>query len=260
LYFPNVNPVGGLERGERPALEAREKRVLTASEVARLLDAAPDAYRTLLATAAYTGLRVGELLGLTWTDIDFTGGFVHVRKQVERGSRERVAPKTRNAVRDVVLVPGLARILNTHRENAFARGFAQPHNLVFCTSKGTPLNERNVAQRGLGRAVADARLDETGKPPVTMHSLRHGFASHLILDLGLDVVQVSRLLGHARPSITSDVYAHLFAQARHADDIRRRIAESEFGRVLDFGTTVEQAAPRAESHGSMARLATHGSP
>src|SRR5207248_2831412 len=45
-------------------------------------------------------------------------------------------------------------------------------------------------------------------------------------------VQVSRQLGHARPSITSDVYARLFDQARHADDIRQRMAESAFGRVL----------------------------
>ena len=235
------NPVARLERGERPALHPREKRVLTWEEVGRLLDAAPPAYRTLLATAAFTGLRVGELLGLTWHDIDFAGGFVRVRKQVERGSRLRVEPKTRQAVRDVVLVPGLARLLREHLELAFQRGLARPGDLVFCSAKGTPLNERNVAQRGLGRAVELAGLDELGKPRVTMHALRHGFASHLIVDLKLDVVQVSRMLGHARPSITSDVYAHLFAHARHADDIRRRLAESEFGRVLDFGNEFETA-------------------
>jgi hypothetical protein len=50
--------------------------------------------------------------------------------------------------------------------------------------------------------------------------------------LELDVVQVSRQLGHARPSITLDVYAHLFEQARHADDIRNRMAQSSSGRLL----------------------------
>jgi integrase len=65
-----------------------------------------------------------------------------------------------------------------------------------------------------------------------MHDLRHTYASHLILDLGLDVVSVSRQIGHARPSITSDIYAHLFDHARHAEDIRTRMGESQFGRLL----------------------------
>jgi Cdc6-like AAA superfamily ATPase len=55
----------------------------------------------------------------------------------------------------------------------------------------------------------------------------------LILDLKLDVVTVSCQLGHARPSITSDVYAHLFDRARHHADIRERMAESEFGKLLE---------------------------
>lgn len=65
-----------------------------------------------------------------------------------------------------------------------------------------------------------------------MHHLRHTYASHLILDLKLDVVTVSRQLGHARPSITSDICTHLFDQARHAEDIRTRMAQSDFGRLL----------------------------
>lgn len=66
-----------------------------------------------------------------------------------------------------------------------------------------------------------------------MHSCRHGFASHLIVELGLDVVQVSRQLGHSSPGITLNVYAHLFDRARHAEDIRARMASSAFGAVLD---------------------------
>jgi integrase len=63
--------------------------------------------------------------------------------------------------------------------------------------------------------------------------LRHGFASYLIVDLRLDPVQVSKQLGHARPSITLDRYSHLFDQARHAADIRDRMATSAFGQVLE---------------------------
>ncbi len=65
-----------------------------------------------------------------------------------------------------------------------------------------------------------------------MQLARHTFASHLIVDLKLDVAHVSRILGHARPSITLDTYTHLFDQAAHAADIRERMAESRFGALL----------------------------
>jgi integrase len=63
-----------LERGERPATVEKEKRVLGADEIGRLLDAADAKYRPLLATAVGTGLRLGELLGLRWADVDLEGG------------------------------------------------------------------------------------------------------------------------------------------------------------------------------------------
>jgi integrase len=76
------------------------------------------------------------------------------------------------------------------------------------------------------------------------HDLRHTFASHLIVDLGLDVAQVSRILGHARVTITLDTYTHLFDDARHAQDIRTRMAASPFAELLsepdNRGGTVRQ--------------------
>jgi integrase len=65
------------------------------------------------------------------------------------------------------------------------------------------------------------------------YDLRHTFASHLIIDLGLDVAQVSRILGHARITITLDTYTHLFEDARHAQDIRTRMATSPFAGLLE---------------------------
>ena len=69
-------------------------------------------------------------------------------------------------------------------------------------------------------------------PKLRVHDLRHTFASHLIVDLRLDVAQVSRILGHARPSITLDTYTHLFDQAAHAADVRERMRASLFGQLL----------------------------
>jgi integrase len=84
----------------------------------------------------------------------------------------------------------------------------------------------------LRKAADDAGLNGGDRPPLRFHDLRHTFASHLIVDLGLDVAQVSRILGHASTTITLDVYTHLFDDARHANEIRQRMAASEFAAVL----------------------------
>jgi hypothetical protein len=61
----------------------------------------------------------------------------------------------------------------------------------------------------------------------------HTFTSHLILDLRLDPAQVSRILGHARVTITLDVYTHLFDEARQATEIRAQMAQSAFAQLLE---------------------------
>src|SRR5215216_6756478 len=81
----------------------------------------------MLATVLYTGLRIAELLGLVWDDVDFAAGVIHVRAQLSRAHRgapaQRVAPKTPASGRDVPLVAQLARLLNAHRQRSpFARG------------------------------------------------------------------------------------------------------------------------------------------
>jgi integrase len=97
------NPLRRLERGERPSAEQREMRILEADEIGALLDAAEPAHRPPLAAAVFTGLRLGELLGLTWADVDFPSELIHVRKQLGRDGR-REKPKTPRAVREVVLM------------------------------------------------------------------------------------------------------------------------------------------------------------
>lgn len=106
-------------------------RVLDSSEIGRLLDAAPSRYRAVIATAVFTGLRLGELLGLTWADVDLDAGLVHVRRQLDRTGAGRVPPKTPQAVREVGLMPALVKTLRAHREQSFARGHAKPEDYVF---------------------------------------------------------------------------------------------------------------------------------
>lgn len=141
----------------------------------------------------------------------------------------RVQPKTPRAIREVELMPALGRTLRAQKEQRFRDGCARPEDFVFGTALGTPLHYRNVVRRGLDPAVARAGLDETA--PLRFHNLRHTFASLLIAD-GLDVVFVSRKLGHASVKTTLDTYAHLFdrvAQGQRARDALER----GFGKILE---------------------------
>jgi integrase len=236
------DPVDLLEPDERPRPAPRRQRVLGRSEVAQLLAACSPRYRPMIATALYSGLRISELLGLIWDDIDFAAGVIHVRAQLSRAHRDnpagRVAPKTPASVRDVPLVAQLARLLAAHKQ---ASPFVVANDWVFATANGTPHGHRNVTQRGLQRAARDSGLDGDDWPPLRFHDLRHTFASHLIVDLGLDVAQVSRILGHARVTVTLDVYTHLFDDARHASEIRALMTASPFAALLDDTTIVAGA-------------------
>jgi integrase len=213
-------PVGEVGRGSR----ARRRR---ASPALTYADAAT---RPLIETAALSGLRQSELLALRWQDVDFDAEVIRVRHQLSRGSRDAPAKlvplKTDSSAREVVLVPALATILRERRAKAMQYGHHAPESFVFSTRNGTPISQRN-ANRSLARIARAAKLNGIG-----YHTLRHGFASTLIVELRLDPVVVSRQLGHARPSITLDRYSHLFDRARHADDLRERLGASELAAVV----------------------------
>lgn len=232
--WATVDPVGQLERDERPRPRPRRQRVLGRAEIERLLDACIPPYRLMIATALYTGLRISELLGLIWADIDFAAGTISLRAQLARAHVDdpghRVAPKTAAACRDIPLTGQLSDLLLAHKRST---KFVAETDWVFATSRGTPHSQRHVGQRGLRRAAQRAQLERPGWPPLRFHDLRHTFASHLILDLGLDIAQVSRILGHASATITLDVYIHLFEDARHGRELRTRLTASPFAELLN---------------------------
>ncbi len=227
------SPVEKLETHERPRSARHPQRALGQEEIARLLGACLPQYRALIATALFTGMRLSELLGLIWDDVDLASGCIRVRAQLSRARSgkptRRVALKTRASVRQIPLSPQLAAML---RERRLRSAFTAGGDWVFATRNGTPLSQRNAQRSALGRAATVAGL-RAGGAPLRFHHLRHTFASHLIVDLGLDVVQVSRILGHASVSTTLDIYAHVFDEARHAADIRVRMSASAFAALLE---------------------------
>ena len=202
-----TNPVSKLEPAEKPHWTPKEGACLEPDQLGRLLDHAGK-HRPLFEFLAYTGLRIGEALGLTWADIDHTAALVRVHRQLTR-HRQHGPLKTPAGKREVVLAPALGKTL---REQWLASPHKRPGDFVFATQDGRGLDYRDVGA-AFRHAVKAAELRARSK--LTLHSLRHGYASLLIAN-GLNVVFVSRQLGHANPSITLDVYAHLFQRADHA--------------------------------------------
>ena len=135
--------------------------------------------RTLYRAAAsrrpiFSGLRIGELLGLTWGDVDFDGGTIRVRKQMDGRTGERVEPKTPHAVRDVMLIPALGRTLREHR---LASPYSKAGDLVFCSAAGTGLDQRNVDRPRPDASVTNSRA-RAGRPRRRSRSTSSATASH----------------------------------------------------------------------------------
>ena len=176
-------------------------------------------YTLFLRTAVFTGLRLGELLGLQWQDVDHTAGILHVRRQVTpRG--EITEPKTATARRRVVLAPSLARQLTQHRQAALARGRPRPDSFVFASNAGTALSARNVTGRGFHAAVHEAKLNRRDKPSLRFHDLRHCYASMMVAH-GLSSTDIAAQLGHANSGITERIYIHQFNSQRTYQRLRQ---------------------------------------
>jgi integrase len=194
---------------------------LTQEEVGRLFQASQGhrlhALWVLLAT---TGLRLGEALGLLWSDIDFTGSRLIVNRALQRQPGVGyvfVEPKTARSRRTVYLAPGTLAVLTEHRrrqvEDQLAAGPEwNDTRLVFASPVGRPVDGTWTTKwfhRALGQAHA---------PRIRIHDLRHTAASHL-LRRGVHPKVVQELLGHSTISLTLDTYSHV-APALHAEVAR----------------------------------------
>jgi integrase len=154
-------------------------------------------------TALGTGLRLGELRGLRWRDVDRDRRLIRVERAYSR--RELRRPKSDAGVRSVPLFASVDEALRHLAARALERGLYAPDELIFATIRGTPLHESNVHRRVWRPALEHAGLDELG---YRFHDLRHTCVSRLVA-AGADVKLVQAVAGHASPLITLKRYAHL---------------------------------------------------
>lgn len=150
-----------------------------------------------------SGMRVGELLALQWSDINLEGGYVTVRRTLEdRHDRLRVKEtKTKKSQRRIPLAPQTLSALHDHRKGMFAEGHAS--GPVFCDRLGGFIRISNLRNYSFLKI-----LKRAGLPPIRLYDLRHTSATLLLLaDVSPKVI--SERLGHSTIALTLDVYSHV---------------------------------------------------
>jgi integrase len=198
------NPLADVER---PRGQGQEKEavfhVLKRDEIGRLIEATGiPKFKMLFYLAVMSGARQGELFALRWSDVLWASNQIHIQRTYNHGSWYE--PKTKTSKRMIDLGPAVMTALKRWK-------LACPPNefeLVFPGDDKKPLQHGHVARCHFWPALSKAEL-----PRMRFHDLRHTHAS-LLIDQGENVVYIQKQLGHSKPTVTLDIYAHLMEKHR----------------------------------------------
>jgi len=197
-----------------PRPKKPEIKPLSPEQARKLIEAAGesgDRFEALYVLALHCGLREGELLGLRWDDVDFSGATatLQVRRTLSETRTGHKFEKPKNGKgRSVKCSQKATEALRSHRvrqneERLKVGSLRQDSGLVFPTTTGTTMSCTNL----LGRHFKPL-LERAGLPTIRLHDLRHTCATILLM-AGKHPKYVQELLGHASISITLDTYSHV---------------------------------------------------
>lgn len=231
-----------------PRAAKTEMRVLSREEQQRLMAAArmaPEPAAFGIIFDMFTGLRLGELCGLRWENVDMESRSLLIcetrnrlpnhDESIAASTTVKTMPttKTDNSRRRVFIMDELFYDFEWYRSIQMSikeQDYCyNPEGYVFCQENGSPYEPRTY-QDLFKRCIRQA-----GIPDANFHSLRHTFATRS-LEQGMDVVTLSRLLGHANPSITLDKYGH-------ALDDHKRASVAKLGDIYSAGPQQRERAP-----------------
>lgn len=228
-----------------PKTEKTEKQILSAEQQNEFLQFIRSSnrwkkYHTLFTVALGTGMRIGELLALNWSDIDYNEKTIEINKTLqylynkEKKKYEYVmqTPKTKTSKRIIPLLDSLAFLLKKHRKEQQELRMSlgdkwQPlnkegfGNLVFTTEFGRPF-DRNSINRAISSIVTEMnKKREKGNefPNFSPHCLRHTFATRCF-ENGIPPKVVQEYLGHTTIQMTMDLYTHVMKETKQ-DEIKK---------------------------------------
>lgn len=208
LGFIPANPSDACEL---PRVEKKEIKPLDEKEMVAFLEAIHGhKYERLYLIDLFTGMRQGEILGLSWSDVDFEKGYITVKKQLIRDKKSGeyyLGPLKNDKARRLTPAPTVMTALSEQRQaqkemKEIQTGWDNPDDLIFTNEQGHHLVHMTVYKTF--KAVAK----KIGIPEARFHDLRHSYAV-ASLQAGDDLKTVQENLGHATATFTLDVYGHV---------------------------------------------------
>jgi integrase len=223
-----------------PKATRDEIQVFTPEQISLLLEhAKPNRFYPALLLAVTSGMRLGEILGVRWQDIDMTNNEVFVRQNLQSTNQQGIIfepPKTVNGKRKITIPVQTINVLREHKKvwNESRLKYPGTNDLVFVTKTHTPISPQNFLKRFWNRLQMNVEfamnnfeakpMNEKKKLQVILdecrlkkgwkkfdaknfHVLRHTYATTLLAS-GVPIIDVSRALGHAKVSTTLDIYGH----------------------------------------------------
>lgn len=211
------NPILGCKL---PPTEPKEMKVLTKEEIQRfLIQAKEEGMYELFLLELTTGLRRGEILALTWDDLNFETGELRINKQIVPVGGKLITsePKTKAAFRTIILPPPMVDLLKEYKRGIFSSVMFPSR-----TRPGQPIDPGYVRRR------LQQILERAGCKKVRFHDLRHTFAT-ISLEHGMDVKTLSSIIGHVSSRTTLNIYTHITneMQENAAANIDRGIVKAE---------------------------------
>lgn len=195
-----------------PRVPRPDMCVLTAEQAQKLVtEASGNFLEALFIVAITTGARVGELLGISWSDVNLQTGKLQIRRALGRKAKIGLVfsePKTQQSRRTIQLTDLAINALKNHQlRQQQLKGYGEPdwneHNLVFCNHVGRPFDHSSMV-----KDYFHPLLVKVGLPSIRFHDLRHTAAT-LMFQLDVHPKVVQEMLGHSSISVTLDTYSHV---------------------------------------------------
>lgn len=230
---------------EAPSIDKRDIKPLDGEQVAKLFNAAQgERLEAIYVVAVSTGMRLGELLGLHWPDVDFENGVVIVRQALsEAGKRFAIGePKTVKSRRRIELPEFAIAALRDHRKRMIAEDMPATGH-VFCNRRGGPIRRSNFH-----RQQFKPLLTKAGLPSIRFHDLRHTHAT-LLLRNGTHIKIAQERLGHSSIKLTLDTYSHVLPGMQRAE-------ADKFDAMLKSDAAKFKASERAAKRAEKRKKAT----
>jgi len=209
--YINTNP---FENIKRPPVRDKEIQPFTKDEIEKIINTASIKMRNFFIISVFTGMRTGELVGLTWDDIDYERKEIRIYKTQNRG-RAKGHTKTKSSNRTIDMLPIVEEYLKeqyklTNKEY-IERKYGDRDdfkftNHIFLNNKGKPYYSSDILNISLKKILKVCKITER-----TLYNTRHTFAS-VMLTNNENIMWVSQMLGHKTANITFEKYARFIKE------------------------------------------------